>query len=951
MQVNTRDTSTLPIRGPADRQKPSQALFLRPAQMSLFARVTCYPPLGQSTCVQRVQKALRSEEDDSLHFTVVIESSIAFPAQSWEAQIWHNITSTEWTALPLKKRDPSSAPLLTGNEAEYGYHRYVFSDEIKLPAAGGHAQFTVRFRTNPDTEWQWANQQRPVSDGEVVFTPRNLQLVQGSSTESATTPNAKEELGKYIDSLSSNVQVESRASEAPGSTLWSVSGDADQAREGTSGVKLVPLGTPSSLLKYFALVRIWSPWLGPRHGKDKFRLTEDALLCSFLRKDGFHLVLLAVSGVNDVLTVLQSSDNGEIMIKARSENTGTSQFQVLVAVAENFEVAMSAVMYEARKVVKPFTEAANLSPAAGEESSPISAPGDDDMVVVEKDPKMQWLTEWFDGLTYCTWNGLGQNLTEEKILHALEALKAQGIKVVNLIIDDNWQTVDNEGESQFKRRWQQFEANPKGFPRGLKETVEAIRRNNPSIEHIAVWHSLLGYWGGISPDGDLAQRYKTKEVKVKDPAAGGPIAHNITDGKILAIDPDDVQQFYNEFYSYLTSVGVDSVKTDSQFFLDLLEDPEDRKRFMTSYQDAWSISALKHFDTRSISCMSLIPQIIFHSQLPNNKPAIPIRNSDDFFPEVPASHPWHLFCNAHNSLLTRYLNALPDWDMFQTSHPYASFHAAARCVSGGPVYITDEPGKHDLNILNQMTAPTVQGNSVILRPSVVGRTIDIYHDYNEGHVLRVGCYTGWAKTGSGILGLFNIQSAEASCMVSLMDFPGIHEDADGQYVVRAHNSGKMTSRMRPLARDSLVSVVLSHKGWEILTAYPTRSFTLRGSHGCNAPGSSLTHVAVLGLLGKMTGAAALVTSDISVVENGRLRFDITLKALGTLGIYFSDLQDRSIAHNFMVMISGQAVPRKTVWKEGGEDANVLAIDVLAAWKALHLDSGWSNEVVVQAFVG
>ena len=835
---------------------------------------------------------------------------------------------------------------MTGSESEYDYHRYVFSEELVLPREGGHAQFTVRFRTSPDTEWQWANQQHPVSDGELVFTPRSSELEKKSLLEISTL-DAREELGKYIDNLASDVQVESRGSEAPGSLLWSITGDLEAAQEGVSGIKRFALGTPVSMVKYFSLVRVWSPWLGPRHGKDKFRLTEDAILCSFLQKDGTNLVLLAISGINDVLTVLQSGDNGEIMVKARSDNIETSHFHVLAAAAENFEVALSAVIYESRKVVRPFTESGDDTLEPKSPASPV----DDDIVVVDKDPKMQWLTEWFDGLTYCTWNGLGQDLSEEKILLALDALQKNNINIVNLIIDDNWQSVDNDGQSQFKRRWERFEANSKGFPRGLKQAVESIRQNHPNIQHVAVWHAFLGYWGGISPDGDLAQRYKTREVQVKDPAAGGPIAHNITDGKITAIDPEDIGRFYDEFYSYLTSIGVDAIKTDAQFFIDLLENPEDRRNFMSSYQDAWSIASLKHFSTRSISCMSLIPQIIFHSQLPTNKPTVPLRNSDDFFPEIPASHPWHVFCNAHNALLTRYLNALPDWDMFQTSHPYASFHAAARCVSGGPVYITDEPGRHDINVLNQMTAPTVQGSTVILRPSVIGRTIDVYHDYNEGHILRVGSYTGWAKTGSGILGLFNIHSAESSAIISLQDFSGIHEGSDGQYVIRAHTSNKITGVMRPHSQNSQVSVALPQKGWEILTAYPTKSFTLEGSRGCNITGDNLTHVAVLGLIGKMTGAAAVVNSDIFVVENGRLRFDISLKALGTLGIYISDLHSRDIDSDFMVMILGKPVPRKTVWKEGRDGVTVLAIDLLAAWKAMKLDSGWSNEVFVRVFVG
>ncbi|KAJ5964367.1 uncharacterized protein N7479_004243 [Penicillium vulpinum] len=946
MQVNNRDTSsTFPIQGPSQTLREPQAPFARTAQMAMFARVTSYPPLGQITRLQPAQKTLRSEED-ALRFTVIIESSSSFPEQPWEAQIWHNITGPEWTYLPLQRCNTNQAALLTGNNSEYHYHRYVFSEEVSLPDAGGHAQFTVRFRTSPHTEWQWVNQRNNVSDGEIVYSARQSDLDMAMSTDVAARA-PKERLEKYIDNLHDDLQIETRLSEAPGSVLWAISGDIQVVRNGSSSIKRLALGTPSSVVKYFSLVRVSSPWLGPRHGKNNFRLTEDAIFCSFLREDGVNLVLLAVSGVNDVLTMFQSGENGEVVISAKSDNSEASKFHVLVSAAENFEVAMSAVVYEARKVVRPFSDASHQNP---EDSVPLSPPGDD-IVLVEKDPSAQWLSEWFDGLTYCTWNGLGQDLTEEKILHALDSLKTNGINIVNLIIDDGWQTNDNEGESQFKQGWKEFEAHSKGFPKGLKHTVEAIRRAHPNVEHVAVWHALFGYWGGISPDGDLAQKFKTKQVKIKESTANGPIVGNLPDGTIVAIDPDDIKRFYDEFYTYLASVGVDSVKTDAQFYLDLLEDAEDRQRFMTSYQDAWSIASLRHFSTRAISCGSMTPQIIFHSQMPTNKPALPLRNSDDFFPDVAASHPWHVFCNAHNALLTRYLNVLPDWDMFQTSHPYASFHAAARCVSGGPIYITDEPGKHDLTVLDQMTAPTVKGFTVILRPSVIGRTIDIYHDYNEGHVLRIGSYTGWAKTGSGILGLFNIQSAEASIIVSLMDFPGIHEDSQGEYIVRAHSSGKVSPRMRLLTQDSLVSVVLEPKGWEILTAYPTQAFTLTGSHGGNSSGDSVTHVAVLGLLGKMTGAAAVVTSDISVVENGRLRIDISLKALGTLGIYFSDLQHRSIAQNFMVMILGRPIPQNTVWKQGGENANVLAIDVLAAWKSMKLDSGWSNEAFVQVFLG
>jgi hypothetical protein len=46
----------------------------------------------------------------------------------------------------------------------------------------------------------------------------------------------------------------------------------------------------------------------------------------------------------------------------------------------------------------------------------------------------------------------------------------------------------------------------------LKHMIQLIREKHPSIQHVAVWHAILGYWGGLSPDGKLANSYKTVEV-------------------------------------------------------------------------------------------------------------------------------------------------------------------------------------------------------------------------------------------------------------------------------------------------------------------------------------------------------------------------------------------------------------------------------------------------------
>ena len=44
----------------------SQLKFVRPYQMALFSNVTSCPPLGQVTCLRRMQKAKGSEAEDTV---------------------------------------------------------------------------------------------------------------------------------------------------------------------------------------------------------------------------------------------------------------------------------------------------------------------------------------------------------------------------------------------------------------------------------------------------------------------------------------------------------------------------------------------------------------------------------------------------------------------------------------------------------------------------------------------------------------------------------------------------------------------------------------------------------------------------------------------------------------------------------------------------------------------
>eukprot|EP00884_Botryococcus_braunii_P019916 jgi/Botrbrau1/6608/Bobra.0189s0035.1 len=131
-----------------------------------------------------------------------------------------------------------------------------------------------------------------------------------------------------------------------------------------------------------------------------------------------------------------------------------------------------------------------------------------------------------------------------------------------------------------------------------------------------------------------------------------------------------------------------------------------------------------------------------------------VRSSDDFWPRDPASHTTHVAVNAYNSV---FLSPIlqPDWDMFQSQHPAAQLHATARVISGGPIYVSDRPGKHNFKLLQRVVLPD---GSILrcLKPGLPTRDclfLDVMRDGQSllkvWNVNRVG----------GVIAVFNTQGA------------------------------------------------------------------------------------------------------------------------------------------------------------------------------------------------
>ncbi|KAH7244535.1 glycoside hydrolase family 36 protein [Fusarium redolens] len=740
-------------------------------------------------------------------------------------------------------------------------------------------RFSFLFRSGRNEAWRSIRDKQGLEDGQIIIgstNPSNIDHLLGG-----IIPDLNPACDRPIDTnIDQTLNVRS----------WMLRATISGADGESAAFDSFDIGTAwGSFLKWFALVRLSPYWIAPRQGKSQFTLDKDAILCSFLGPQGNHLVFLAVNGWNEVLSGFRSAPDGAITVHARNDGSSQSTLAVVIAAGDDFEAVVATAVRYARSFVAQVNN----------DWDSVAAP-------LADTSRHQDMEDWYDGLGYCTWNAIGQDVTGEKILSALSKLEKSNINITNLIIDDGWQSTDNGEKGQFQRGMVAFQANRDGFPSGLKPTVSLIREKHPNIRHIAVWHALLGYWGGISPNGEFASKYKTVEVVRED---ADP--RNLPEGgRMTVVAKEDILRFYDNFYQFLSDAGIDAVKTDAQGIVDTWISPSVRAELTPSYLDAWTICSHRHFGIRAVSCISQTPQALFRCYLRKDQSRTVVQNSDNFFPEI----------NAHNSILTQHLNILPDWDMFQTVNQYAGFHAAARCISGGTIYITDIPGKHDTDLVREMTGSTPDGKTVVLRLSSIGKSVQPYSRYKDDLLLKLGAYYGPLR--SPVLAIFNISTRPLTELLPFSSFPNI--ESTKSYVVRAHSTGTVSvpTETEGSSSSAIFTSSLNVRGYDIFTAYPLQMFTV-GT--CGQIG-----ISNMGLLGKMTGCAGVISSSIERYPNQRILLTTELKALGTLGVYITLLPGLVIGDSLSVSLFGHCVD--TFTRVSTTNTCMLEVNLELAWR-------------------
>ncbi|KAH9605976.1 hypothetical protein KSS87_008434 [Heliosperma pusillum] len=396
-----------------------------------------------------------------------------------------------------------------------------------------------------------------------------------------------------------------------------------------------------------------------------------------------------------------------------------------------------------------------------------------------------------DKFGWCTWDAFYLNVDPKGVWEGVKGLVENGSPPGFVLIDDGWQSICHDDDpvsdpqgmnrttagEQMPCRLIKYEANHKfrdyvspkdiglgQFDRpnkGMGAFVRDLKDEFKSVENVYVWHALMGYWGGVRPNVP-----GLPESRVVNPRLSPGLEMTMDD---LAVDkivnngvglvhPKKAHELYEGLHSYLEDCGIDGVKIDVIHLLETIaEDYGGRVDLAKTYYKAVTESVRKHFKGNGV--IASMEQCNDFMLLGTETICLG-RVGDDFWPSDPNGDIngtyWlqgcHMVHCAYNSLwMGNFIH--PDWDMFQSTHPCAEFHAASRAISGGPIYVSDAVGKHNFSLLKKLVLP----DGSIIRceyyalPTRDCLFVDPLHDGKT--MLKI-----WnLNKFNGVLGVFNCQ--------------------------------------------------------------------------------------------------------------------------------------------------------------------------------------------------
>jgi hypothetical protein len=173
----------------------------------------------------------------------------------------------------------------------------------------------------------------------------------------------------------------------------------------------------------------------------------------------------------------------------------------------------------------------------------------------------------------------------------------------------------------------------------------------------------------------------------------------------------------------------------------------------------------------------------------------------------------------------------PDFDLFQSHNPNAIFHAIARAINCGPIYITDNIGEQRFDVLR----PLIYADGRIIRSATpLLPTEDCLFQVQEAKLFKASSMVGKA----GLLGVWN--AADANTVEGSIKPGDVRNISGDNFVLYEHFSKKMQTANRNKKFD----LTLGRMGYQLYYVVPVKNgFAALGlTEKYNAPATILKEV-------------------------------------------------------------------------------------------------------------
>ncbi|HTO93952.1 MAG TPA: Sip1-related alpha-galactosidase [Bacteroidota bacterium] len=386
----------------------------------------------------------------------------------------------------------------------------------------------------------------------------------------------------------------------------------------------------------------------------------------------------------------------------------------------------------------------------------------------------------FERIGWCTWNSssLGKNLSEDLLLKGAANFRDAHFPVGWFLVDDGW--FDNT-----RNMLNAFRPDTTKFPRGFAHVVATLKREY-HLRDVGVWHAMNGYWRGINPDAGLGRKFANDLVTYTEPEHADREDSPLRTCTFISPAGDAPERFYDALHAELADAGFTFVKVDNQLSVERIA-PGNFPIWdgAAKYHEALNASVARHFGGAIINCMDMTPDA-----WANFGATAVARTSEDYFPYEKGETYNLQHGNAAAHVLQAVYNALyfsqmvyPDFDEFQSHNPNGVFHAIARALNDGPIYITDDIGKSDFGVLR----PLVYGDGRILRADdPLLPCEDCLFQVQDGRPFKAFSRVG----GTGLLALFNCADAES--VAGAFSPRDVHGIRGGRFALYEHFSGNLT---------------------------------------------------------------------------------------------------------------------------------------------------------------